>query len=150
MFKKLFGIALVWGFAAGFLAAEGGTGLTLYSVQSEADAARLASGGAPWPTGLQRANLGEGLYAWGNQADAAAYAANKPGTVIMQFNMSASDYSSLNKLDMRTMSDEAATEWLNTYSQYGAGQAHGFDQIIRTTGAGTEYYFSPNAFQLFK
>jgi len=133
-----------------FLAAEEGTGLTFYSVQSEADAARLASGGTPWPTGLQRANLGEGLYAWGNQADAAAYAANKPGSVIMQFNMSASDYSSLNTLDMGTMSEDAATEWMSTYSEWGAAQPHGFDHIIRPTSMGTEYYFSPNAFQLFK
>jgi hypothetical protein len=110
----------------------------------------LASGGTPWPTGLQRANLGEGLYAWGNQADAAAYAANKPGSVIMQFNMSASDYSSLNTLDMGTMSEDAATEWMSTYSEWGAAQPHGFDHIIRPTSMGTEYYFSPNAFQLFK
>jgi len=35
-------------------------------------------------------------------------------------------------------------------AQYGAGQAHGFDHIIRTTGSGNEFYFSPNAFQLFQ
>ena len=46
---------------------------TVNSERSESDLARLASGGEPWPTGLQRANLGEGLYAWGTQAYAAAY-----------------------------------------------------------------------------
>jgi hypothetical protein len=35
-----------------------------FTVQSATDAARLAAGGSPWPTGLQRANLGIGLYAW--------------------------------------------------------------------------------------
>jgi RHS repeat-associated protein len=134
----------------GTSAAEGGGPVAFYSVQSQADAARLASGGAPWPTGLQRANLGQGLYAWGTQADAETYAANKPGSLIVKFEMSASDYSSLHTLDMRTMTDEAATEWLGKYSQYGEGKAHGFDHIIRATDAGTEYYFSPDAFQLFK
>lgn len=129
--------------------AESGGMRTFYSVQSEADAARLASGGAPWPTGLQRANLGEGLYAWGTRAEAEAYAAGKEGARILEFNMSNAEYSGLKSLDMRLMSDDAATAWLEQYSQYGQGLPHGFEHIIRQTGAGTEYYFSPTAFGKF-
>lgn len=130
-------------------ATESGGLRTFYSVQGEADAARLAAGGAPWPTGLQRANLGEGLYAWGTRAEAEAYAAGKQGASILEFKMPSGDYSGLKTLDMRLMSDEAATNWLGQYSQYGQGMPHGFEHIIRQTGRGTEFYFSPTAFGKF-
>lgn len=146
-------IGLQWGgyaYDGNFtLAAESSGMRTFYSVQSEADAARLAAGGEPWPTGLQRANLGEGLYAWGTRAEAEAYAAGKEGASILELNMSNAEYSGLKSLDMRLMSDDAATAWLEQYSQYGQGLPHGFEHIIRQTGAGTEYYFSPTAFGKF-
>jgi hypothetical protein len=120
------------------IAAESGGLRTFYSVQGEADAVRLAAGGAPWPTGLQRANLGEGLYAWGTRAEAEAYAAGKQGASILEFKMPSGDYSGLKTLDMRLMSDEAATNWLGQYSQYGQGLPHGFEHIIRQTGRGAD------------
>lgn len=136
-------------FRGGLLAEN--TGIkTFFSVQREADAARLASGGTPWPTGLQRANLGEGLYTWGTRAEAEAYAAGKANAQILEFRMSSADYSRLKSLDMRLLGDESATSWLMKHSQYGEGLPHGFEHIIRQTGAGAEYYFSPNAFRFFK
>jgi hypothetical protein len=38
--------------------------------------------------------------------------------------------------------------WMETYSFYGRGMPHGFEHIIRETEKfGTEYFFSPTAFE---
>src|SRR6267142_4607019 len=52
---------------------QGSTDRMFYTVQNEASASRLQSGGIPWPTEPTKAHLGEGLYAWGSRSQAEAY-----------------------------------------------------------------------------
>ena len=130
---------------------------TFFSVQSEHDARRLHAGGETWPTGLERANLGPGFYAWDNEANAEAYLklrsqrewAADAKLRIVRATISESDYQSLRMLDLRTWSDEDVDAWMELYSLYGEGRPHGYDHVIRGAGLGDEFYFSPDVFHLF-
>jgi RHS repeat-associated protein len=129
-----------------------------YSVQDQRNAARLASGGQPWPTGLQRSNLGEGLYAWGERSQAQAYLdflqapqRGYTGLSIVEARIKATDYNSLRTLDLRTMSDPDIDAWMDKYSLYGQGLPHDYQHVIRQTGNfGPEYYFAKQTFPLLR
>jgi len=126
--------------------------LVFYSVQSEADAARLAAGGAPWPTAPTRAALGEGFYAWSTREQAEAYLARLSARgvenlTIIEASISPSAYEGLATLDLRTLT-EAAQEAF--YEQFHGTLSHGFEHLIRQTGnSGAEYFFSRDVFSLF-
>ncbi|HEX8221738.1 MAG TPA: RHS repeat-associated core domain-containing protein [Chloroflexia bacterium] len=142
---------------AGDVVSGGGRGVrTFFTVQNEADAARLLSGGAPWPTGMSRANLGEGLYTWETRGQAVAYMRGLEGRYgvtdlrVMRATISAADYSALRTLDLRAYSDEAVNAWMDVYSGYGKGLSHSYQHVIRSTGMGDEFYFSKDIFHLFR
>lgn len=136
--------------------AASGEALTFYTVQNEANAARLLAGGAPWPTGVSKSLLGEGLYTWGTRSQAEAYLAllesrGASGLQIMEARIGASQYQSLGRLDLRTLDNAALEAWMEQYSLYGQGAPHGLGHIIRQTGNfGPEYFFSKDVFNLFR
>ena len=137
-------------------AAERGASLLFYSVQDEAGAARLLSGGAPWPKGVNKSLLGEGFYSWGSRSQAQSYmtrletAYEVTGLRIMEARIGAAEYKALRTLDIRTMSSRAAEAWMDTHSLYGAGTPHSFQHVIRQTGNfGPEFFFSKDVFHLF-
>lgn len=129
---------------------------SFFTVQGEGDASRLLAGGTPWPSGMSRANLGEGLYTWGARGQAEAYKAalearGATGLRIMEGRMSAVEYRRLRTLDLRRLDDAAVEEWMATHSQYGEGLPHPFQHVIRETGNfGSEHYFSADVFSSFK
>lgn len=130
--------------ATGVAANSGGS--TFYTVQSADDAARLASGGTPWPTSATRAEFGPGVYAWGNLDNAASYAAQleKRGACIQICEFSL-DTSQLRHVDVDSLADPS--DFMSKYSQlWGGTPSHGADYITRGTQFGTQHYFSPNAF----
>jgi len=135
--------------------AAGGEALTFYTVQNEANAARLLAGGAPWPTGVSKSLLGEGLYTWGTRSQAEAYLAlletrGATGLQIIEARIGASQYQSLKMLDLCTLDDAALNAWMDQYSLYGQGATHGLEHVIRQTGNfGPEYFFSKDIFNLF-
>ena len=136
-------------------AATGGT-RTFYTVQSEADAARLATGGTPWPAGETKSILGEGLYSWGTRSQAEQYLGilnrnGASGLRILESGISEADYQGLNSLDLRTLSDESQEAWMESHSLYGSNPVpHGLDHVIRETSqVGPEYFFSKDIFHLF-
>lgn len=119
-----------------------------YTVQGGEDAARLSSGGDPFPTAPERAHLGPGVYAWGSEAEAAAYAANKPGARIMRFSVENQVLASFKQRHVGEMSDEAAEEFMSMNSLLWGGSAghDGLDYISRPTSKGTEHFFSSRVF----
>jgi hypothetical protein len=122
-----------------------------FSVQSLGDAARLAAGGAPWPTGLQRSNLGLGLYAWETLAEAEAYRQlltthGAAGLLILTYVVSDADMAGLTTLDLTFLSDDDVNAWMALYSCYGQGQCHGLEHVIRQTNHGKEHYFAASVF----
>ena len=128
-----------------------------YSVQGGRDAARLLSGGKPWPISPNRAHFGAGLYTWKNVSSATKYktALSKMGYTdlhIMTIRISKLNYGKLNKFDITKLSDNAANAWLNKHSSlFGKGLPHGYNHIIRKTGLNAnEYYFSKDIFPSLK
>ncbi|MET0494038.1 MAG: RHS repeat-associated core domain-containing protein [Actinoplanes sp.] len=119
-----------------------------YTVQGADDAARLNSGGHPFPDAPNKAHFGTGVYSWGNKADAAAYAANKPGAQIMQFSVDNRTLDGFRQAHLGKMSDDAATDFMEKHSQLWDGTPnHGLDYISRPTAKGTEHFFSSSIFQ---
>ncbi len=121
---------------------------TFYTVQSSDDAARLASGGAPWKTAPSEAEFGPGVYAWGNADDAANYAAHlreSRGACVQVCEFSL-DTSNLRHVDVDSLADPGA--FMSKFSQLWEGTPnHGLDYITRGTGRGVQHYFSPSAFR---
>src|SRR5579862_4204369 len=122
-----------------------------FTVQSRSDAVRLTAGGAPWPAGLQRANLGQGLYAWETLLEADVYrqvllrhGAND--LVILTYEAADIDIGGFAKLDLTQLSDDDVNVWMAQYSRYGQGLRHGFEYVVRNTDMGKEHYFAPAAF----
>ena len=130
--------------------------LSFFSVQGEADVARLASGGVPWPTGVAKSLLGEGFYSWGTRVQAEAYmsfweARGVTGLSIVEARIGAAEYNALRMIDLRTLGDAALDSWMETHSLYGAGVPHAFEHVIRQTGNfGPEYFFSKDVFHLLR
>ena len=125
--------------------------MRFYSVQSPSDVVRLRGGGTPWPTGLQRANLGLGLYAWAAPEDSARYAEHlqKRGAVdlvVVVYEIADDDLAHLTKQDLTQLTDEEATAWLAKYSEYGDAESHDWEYIVRNTGMGTEHFFAASVF----
>ncbi|MFO0807655.1 MAG: hypothetical protein U0746_03445 [Gemmataceae bacterium] len=126
-----------------------------YSVQSAADVARLAAGGEPWPTGLQRANLGSGFYAW-DAADVADTYLRRletrgvTGLVVTGWEVDDDALMAFKTLDLTRLPDEDVDAWLATYSHYGDARPHDFEVVVRLTNVGTEYFFAPPAFRLLR
>ncbi|MCX4784253.1 RHS repeat domain-containing protein [Streptomyces sp. NBC_01264] len=122
-----------------------------YTVQGADDAARLNSGGQPFPTEPDRAHFGPGVYSWGSHAEAVSYAANKPGAQIMKFSVRNKDLAGFPQAHLGGMSDDAATEFMGRYSLLWDGDAsHGLSYISRPTARGTEHFFSSDVFHLLR
>jgi RHS repeat-associated protein len=124
---------------------------SFFSVQGLADATRLRSGGAPWPTGLERANMGQGFYSWASETEALNYKAllerhGRNGLEIVKFDIDDASLASLKRLDLRTMSDDAVDAWMEEFSHYGKAKPHSFEYVIRRTNIGNEHYFSKEVF----
>ncbi len=122
-----------------------------YSVQTPADAARLAAGGIPWPTGLQRANLGPGFYAWASLTEAEHYreVLERHGATdlrIVIYEAADETLATIKTLDLTRLSDDDVNAWMERYSQYGSAEAHEWEHIVRGTDKGTEYYFAASIF----
>ena len=129
---------------------------TFYTVQSEADAARLLADGGAWPLGATRAHLGPGVYAWATEAEATAYLTNlssrgvEANLKIVQIQISGSNLAKLSSFVVPA-EDQAANAWLQAHSSlYGSGIPHGYQYVQRATSMGMEHYFSSNIFNLFK
>lgn len=124
---------------------------TFYSVQSAADATRLAGGGQPWPTGLQRANLGIGFYAWDSRETAEQYLLvllkhGATGLRIVTYEIPDTVLARLKTLDLTLLGDDEVTDFLTRYSQYGDGEPHDWEYIQRLTDKGKEHYFAASVF----
>jgi hypothetical protein len=124
---------------------------TFFSVQSAKDAARLAAGGSPWPTGLRRANLGIGLYAWDSRETADRYREllQRHGASdlrIVVYEVTEDSLGQFNKLDLTALSDDEVNAWLEKYSHYGNAESHGWEYVMRLTEIGIEHYFAPAVF----
>jgi hypothetical protein len=125
--------------------------LRLFTVQSKTDVARLRNGGSPWPAGLQRANLGQGLYAWESHGDALGYrnllsAHGAKDLDILEFKVADVDFATFSSCDLTLLSDDDVNDWMAQFSQYGQGLPHGFEHVIRNTDRGKEHYFSASVF----
>lgn len=128
---------------------------SFYSVQSPADAARLAAGGLPWPVGLQRANLGLGFYAWGLLTDAERYRTllvgrGVAGLAIVEYEIADTALAAMTTLDLTLLSDEDVEAWMNQHSRYGAALPHDWNHVVRHTDKGVEHHFSATAFAQLK
>ncbi len=128
---------------------------TFYSVQSAEDAARLAGGGEPWPSGLRRANIGAGFYAWESRETAEQYRAvlERHGATdlrIVTYEIADDALRGLNTLDLTRLSDEDVTAWLEKHSHYGDAAPHGFEHVIRSTHVGAEHFFAAEVFPMLK
>jgi RHS repeat-associated protein len=138
------------------LAADGSAGeaRTFHTVQSAEDAARLRSGGDPWPMEAERAALGPGVYAFDNRESAEAYAQLLGGhgasnLEIMSFSVSEHALSSMRSLNIDSLPDPDL--FMSKYSRlWGAIPNHGYDWLMRGTRFGTEHYFSNNVFDLLR
>lgn len=130
--------------------------VSFYTVQGSDDALRLASGGEPWPTGATRAHLGQGLYAWDDEATALSYQGRLSGrgvnASVLEIRASNVRLGKLSTMDVTRLDDAVANAFLGRYSYLYADDAasvvpHGFDHVIRQAGMGTEHFFSPAAFK---
>ncbi|MFF4594178.1 RHS repeat-associated core domain-containing protein [Amycolatopsis sp. NPDC001319] len=118
-----------------------------YTVQGPEDAARLAAGGEPWPTAPNRAHFGPGVYSWGSEAEALAYAVNKVGSQILGFSVGEDVLDFLNQAHVSSMTDEEAGDFMSRNSLlWGGNSDHGLEYISRPTARGTEHYFSSGIF----
>jgi len=122
-----------------------------FSVQTPHDAARLAAGGVPWPTGLQRANLGPGFYGWGTRREDEQYQQvleqhGASNLEIVTYEISDEKLATMKHLDLTRLTDDEVMHWMDRYSQYGTGEAHDWEYVIRGTDKGTEYYFAASIF----
>lgn len=105
----------------------------------------------PWPTEPKRANLGDGVYAWGTQEDALRYYNIKSKQTndiqILEFEVSQKDLNNMAQLDLTKMSDDEVNAFLDRYARLNDGiPDHGYDYIQRMTGIGVENYFSKFVF----
>lgn len=137
--------------------AANSAGRTFYTVQGEANAGRLLSGGTPWPTAPAKAHLGEGLYTWGSRSQAESYMSllegrGASGLRIMEASIPEAQYNALRAMDLRGLGDEAANAWLGRHSSlFGESAPHGLNHVIRDTGNfGPEFFFSKDAFPLLQ
>lgn len=126
-----------------------------FSVQSPADAARLAAGGLPWPTGLQRANLGGGFYAWDSREAAERYLdrLQQHGAAalrIVTYEITEEELRLLKKLDLTQASDDDVNAWMAQHSHYGDAEPHELEYVVRNTDIGTEHYFAATIFGKLK
>jgi hypothetical protein len=126
-----------------------------FTVQSGKDAIRLSVGGAPWPKGLKRANLGQGLYAWELYQDADAYRQllmthGAKDLIVLTYEINDNDLAKLLSFDLTKLGDDDVNAWMAQFSQYGQGRPHGFEHVMRNTDRGKEHYFAANVFTTFK
>jgi hypothetical protein len=122
-----------------------------FSVQSAEDAVRLAKGGSPWPTGLQRANLGTGFYAWESLETAEQYRnlLQQHGATdlrIVVYEVADESLGKLRKLDLTQLSDDEVNAWMEKHSHYGDAEPHDWEYVLRNTDLGTEHYFAAAIF----
>jgi hypothetical protein len=132
---------------------EAGT-RSFFTVQDIADAARLRSGGNPWPTSATRAALGQGVYSFGSQAEAAAYATELtahgvPSLQILRLDVASRDLASFRSLDIDALEDPGA--FMSKYSRlWGGDPTHGYDYLTRGTHFGVEHFFSKSVAHMLK
>lgn len=137
-----------------------------YAVTSDRTAERLKAGGIietaggetfSWPTAPERAHLGTGFYSWDNLESAATYrklleTEGKTGLNIIEVQFSERTISKLKSLDIDSLGEKNAQEWLNSHSYLFSDNPsqvmpHNLDHITRGTNLGTENYFTPEIFQ---
>jgi hypothetical protein len=131
-----------------------------FTVQDQFDAARLRSGGTPWPTAPSKSALGEGLYSWTSAEEAAAYRTHLlgksdlvPGTrfEIVKFRVSLKDLKLPKYFVVDSLPGEQADAWMLSQSKLTGGQPnHGFGWVLRGTNFGIENYFSVTALAAMK
>lgn len=129
--------------------------MRFYSVQTVEDAKRLSAGGSPWPSGLRRANLGPGFYAWDSREVAERYlqVLSRHGSEslrIVVFDVPDEVLKKMKKLDLTFLGDEEVNTWMERHSHYGDSLPHDFEYVIRNTDKGTEHYFAASVFARFK
>ena len=126
---------------------------TFYTVQNSMEAKRLLGDGTPWPTDGDRANLGDGVYAWGNIDDANRYLTIRQGRIseplsILKFEVYDSDLVNMRKFDTRVLTDDELNDFFDKYARLHDGKPnHGFDYIINDTNLGVEHYFNKTIFE---
>ena len=121
-----------------------------YTVQDSVDAARLLSGGKPWPTATARSALGEGVYAWRRRAEAEGYlnriAGSAPDVRIMTFRVGNRQLSSVHSLNVDALVDPEP--WMSRYNKLWDGTPnHKYQHIQRGTAIGVEHFFDKSVFQ---
>ncbi|MFF1357691.1 DUF6531 domain-containing protein [Streptomyces sp. NPDC058297] len=124
-----------------------------HTVQDPQNAARLRSDGTPWPDAENRGHYGEGVYSWETRTEAERYAerlrSRGAEVEVMTFKISDHDFSSLNKIDLFKLNEQAAENFANTHSRlWGDGLPHDFEYIRAPTGMGPENIFNKRIFHL--
>ncbi|MEQ1569163.1 MAG: RHS repeat-associated core domain-containing protein [Myxococcota bacterium] len=126
--------------------------VSFYTVQSADDAARLAGGGAPWPTAAERAHFGEGVYAWQTEEAAAQYQSRLTATgaadlQVVKIELEASRFERASILDMRGMSDDAAEAIMTKHSKLWSSTATELPYDPVNPELGAEVFLSKRLFQ---
>ncbi|WP_326711402.1 DUF6531 domain-containing protein [Streptomyces sp. NBC_01474] len=124
-----------------------------HTVQDPQNAARLKRDGTPWPDAENRGHYGEGVYSWETRAEAERYAerlrSRGAEVEVMTFKISDHDFSSLKKIDLFKLNEQAAENFANAHSRlWGDGLPHDFDYIRAPTGMGPENVFNKRIFHL--
>ena len=130
-----------------------------YSVLSDKAADRLRAGGEPWPTGVSRANLGEGFYAWARRADAQGYlnlrsqaAGFDPshGTSVRAFRIHNKTLAGLRRMDLTKVDGDAFQHFIDHHTMYADNfMPHGFEYVIYPRAIGVEHFFDKSVFHHF-
>jgi hypothetical protein len=70
-----------------------------------------------------------------------------PPLEIMRFRVSADDLAGMRQADVGSMSGDAATDFMNSYSLLWDGVPnHGYEYISRPTNMGSEHFFDASVF----
>jgi RHS repeat-associated protein len=132
----------------------GASRTSFYTVQGAEDIARLKAGGSPFPAAANRSALGEGVYAFGSKAEAAAYQARRAengvsGLQIQEFSIKNSTLNKFSRANVDGLSNPEA--WMGRYSRlFGGTPDHGLQYIQRGTNFGTEHFFCKDVFKSIK
>jgi hypothetical protein len=65
---------------------------------------------------------------------------------IVTYEISDEKLATMKRLDLTRFTDKEVMDWLDRYSQYGAGESHDWDYVVRGTDKGTEHYFAASVF----
>jgi len=118
-----------------------------FSVQDASDAARLRSGGEPWPTEPHRTAWGEGVYAFDNSASANRYMeqllARRPDLAleVVRFSVPKVSLGRMRSLDLDSLPQTEIDAFMDQHYIASLPSTHGYEYLTRGTQYGQEHFF---------